>query len=478
MSLVKETNYKSDNVNMPHYRYARIPLNNLPSGAVAWQPTSETLLEWRVPANTVFNLSKSYISIGSMSLPALAGSYGVSYEDGFPFRRCQFSNGSGLNIVDIQYADCWVNTELPYRTKFEDFKQNDQLEALYPSRQLQTSNIVPMSLDGLTAGTVNATSVPYDEKQYLRFSTGVNTALNLSKLVPLSAVCDSNFDQPQDQIFGTDMYIRMWSNYLQRMFFYTDTPASPNNGTNTAVTASITATNVYLYLAIEQNLDIVNNMVTSLAGGRIRYNILWPYVYRVSSASTATNASLVWTKNYGKGVKRMTIVPYNANETTACYAYDHSNVNGTKVSQFQVAIDGRPLTDQLVYNYNPNSSVNPPVAGGQLWNSPQQFADDWREMRAQINQSCVLGYPMFQTNWKYSVQWGMKSGDNDYPLSDAQIFDYFDLLQSGDHTMSLQGQTPTYGVAGNSITNGVITYIMMLYTRTLHVLPNGIELGL
>lgn len=96
-SLAPQTNYRDVKMAVPRYRYARIPLNNLSSASVSLNPTSTTLLEWRLPASTVFNLSRSYISY-QWSIPALASNYGVAFADGCDFRTMYFGNGSGLGI--------------------------------------------------------------------------------------------------------------------------------------------------------------------------------------------------------------------------------------------------------------------------------------------------------------------------------------------------------------------------------------------
>lgn len=93
-----QNQYKDMSIRIPRYRYARIPLNNLTSGVVSMNPTSTTLLEWKLPASSTFNLSKSYIAY-QYTWPALAGAYGYVNEQGCDFRTIYFGNGSGLGIV-------------------------------------------------------------------------------------------------------------------------------------------------------------------------------------------------------------------------------------------------------------------------------------------------------------------------------------------------------------------------------------------
>jgi hypothetical protein len=98
--LAKQIMYKDSTMRVPRYRYARIPLNNIPSGTVTVSPTSLTLLEWKVAASTCINLSRSFIS-STWTVPALANNYGYTYENGCPFRTAYYGNGSGLGINTV-----------------------------------------------------------------------------------------------------------------------------------------------------------------------------------------------------------------------------------------------------------------------------------------------------------------------------------------------------------------------------------------
>lgn len=472
--LAPQNQYKDINLRVPRYRYARIPLNNLSSATVALNPTSTTLLEWKLPASSCYNLSRSYIAY-QWACPALANNYSVTFEDGCDFRTAYFGNGSGLGIVDLQYADQYINTVRPIKTKFIDFLSMDQLNQFYPCNQLASSNLYPFSKDGLSAGTDNGGINNYIEPQHLYIGSTVNTAVNIARYFPLNAVKDTVFEMDKDLVFGTDMYLRMWTNYLQRMGFQTTTPSNPN-ANQTQLTAAVNASNVYLYLAIEENLDIRNSLMSALASGSIKMSIPYTYAYRFSVAgqSASANVSLTLTKNYGRSVKRIMIVPCNAQEYTQ-YAYDHSNVNGTKVNQLQTTMDGRPLTDYILNCYNPYSTVNP---AGVAWANPVNFADDWREARKFLQESCINSYPAYQNNWFYADAWGVMPGESRCVIPSENINDGFDLLHSGDHIYSMSALTAALGTATNNCyTNGLIVYLYVLFNRTLEIQPDGIILS-
>jgi hypothetical protein len=476
-SLAPQNQYKNIDVRVPRYRYARIPLNNLSSASVTLNATSTTLCEWKLPASSCYNLSRSFIAY-QWPLAGAGGLYGVTFEDGCDWRTAYFGNGSGLGICDLQYADIVVNTVRPIKTKFTDFLSYDQLNEFYPCNQLNTSNIFPWSIDGLTVGTANNSTTNYTEPQHLFIGSAVNTAVNVSRYFPLNSFKDTFFEMDKDITFGQDMYMRLWTNYSQRMGFWTNSPNNPNaNASITPITNAITMSNVYLYLAVEENLDIRNSLLTALSSGKITMSIPYSYVYRFSVAGGSSSASvtLTLTKSYGRAVKKITYVPYNALEYTQ-YAYDHNNTNGVKVNQIQSTMDGRPLTDYILNCYNPYSTVNPTNVG---WANPVNFADDWREARKYLQGSCINSYPQYASMWFYIDSWGVLPGESHcvYP-GDENINDGFDLIASGDHVYSISALSSALTAGTNNCSgSGMINYLIVLFNRTLEIQPDGIYLS-
>jgi len=479
MNLASQVDMRNRSMALPKYRYARIPLNNAPSGQVVWQPSGNTLLEWKLSASTVHNLSRSFVAY-QYTLPAVALNYGLVAQNAFDFQYAYFGDGSGLGIAELQSAGNWVNTIRPVRTKLQDMLTMDQLHEMFPCNQLNSSNIIPFSRDGLLAGTDNAASVSYLEQQYLSISPNVNTAMQVNRYVPLNAIKDTIFDQDLDLVYGQDMYIRLTTQYLTKMCGYTTTPANPNAAASfTNVSASITASNVYLYLAIEVDEDLCSSLLSDLSRGSMKLSIPYTYAYRFNSAaqSSSANISMTLTKNYGRAVKRIVFVSYAGNEYSFPYAWDHSNVNGTKISSFASSMNGRPLTDQQVICYNPNSSIIPTGTG--FTSSEVNYAMDYREARKFLAGSCLLNYSVFQTNWLYADQWGVPCSDTkESMIPIARINSGYDLLHSGDSVWAAQVQTPALQTATNAYySSGLVNYVFVTFLRTLQILPNGIALS-
>ena len=488
-SMTPQLNFSvSDNM-IPRYRYAKIPLNNLASGQVPFNSTSQTLVEIKIPASTCFNLSKSFLTYQYQIPTAGPGQYIAVHENGLDFQQVFFGSGSGLGIVDMTYLNRYKKAVVQLRSEMEkDFLGGfqDQATQFYPSRQLGLNNVYPQSLDGLTAGLNNASPINNTDAQQLIFSA-VNAALQVTRQIPLSIIKDTFFEMDKDVVFGSDMYLRLWTAALQQMFFITPNPANPHIGAAVHPTANtINAQNMYLQLAIEENIDIRNSLLMSLARGSIKMNIPYTYCYRFSSTSTTANLSLTLTKNYGKALNRILFVPFNGNEFSN-YSYDHSNLNGVKVSQLQSSLNGRPLQDSQIQCFNPllapstlTTTIFPAAATAF---GVVDYMGDWRQIREFAKGSCLQSYPHFQANWLFQDSWGLpplvdeKASGRPWYQNDEGL----SLIDSGDLVYSIQASCPAVGLATSNVNSttaqGLVLYLFCSFNRTLTIQSDGIILS-
>ena len=484
-SMTPQLNFSvSDNM-IPRYRYAKIPLNNLASGQVPFNQTSQTLVEIKIPASTCFNLSKSFL-VYQYTVPQLPGYIPAVHENGFDFQQVFFGSGSGLGIVDMTYSNRYKKAVVQLRSTLEtDFIGGfqDQTTQFYPSRQLGLNNVYPQSLDGLTAGINNSSPINYTDAQQLVFGPAVNTNFQVSRQVPLSILKDTFFEMDKDVVFGSDMYLRLWTAALQQMIFKCTNTANPHIGAAAYDGGNINAINMYLQLAIEENIDIRNSLLMSLAKGSIKMNIPYTYCYRFSSTTTTANLSLTLTKNYGKSLNRILFVPFNANEFSN-YAYDHSNLNGVKVSQLQPTLNGRPLQDSIIQCYNPclaPSAITTNIfSQAATFGGVVDFAGDWRQIREFAKGSCLQSYPHYQANWVWQDSWGLpplideKSSGRPWYQNDEGL----SLIDSGDLVYSIQASSPAVNLATSNVnSNGLILYLFCSFNRTLTIQSDGIILS-
>lgn len=479
----------SDNM-VPRYRYAKIPLNNLSSGQVPFNQTSQTLVEIKIPASTCFNLSKSFITYQYTVPPKDAvgaiNYFGAVHENGFDFQQVFFGSGSGLGIVDMTYANRYKKAVQNLRNTFEgDFLGGfqDQTTQFYPSREAGANNVYPQSLDGLTAGVLNSSPINNTDSQQLIFSNAVNTALQVTRQIPLSVLKDTFFEMDKDVVFGSDMYLRLFTAALQQMIFYCPNRATPHVGAVAYDGGNINAINMYLQLAIEENIDIRNSLLMSLAKGSIKMNIPYTYCYRFSSTTATANLSLTLTKNYGKSLNRVLFVPFNGNEFSN-YSYDHSNMNGVKVSQLQTTLNGRPLQDSIIQCYNPyltpSTLTNNIFSQAANFGGVVDFAGDWRQIREFAKGSCLQSYPHYQANWVWQDSWGLpplldeKASGRPWYQNDEGL----SLIDSGDLVYSIQASCPAVSLATSNVNaQGLVLYLFCSFNRTLTIQSDGVVLS-
>ena len=423
--------YKSVDAVLCKYRYLKLSLNNQSSTSVQWQLSSSQLLQFKLSAATVFNLARSYLTY-SYTIPAVAANYAYVHTQGLDFRTVSLQSQSGLPIASVENADMHVQVLRPIRTELSKYLTMDALGQLAPCNMAQTSNILPFSRDGLSAGVENASTKSYQEQQYVQISSALNTALTVNRYVPLSSLVDSVFSCDVDLCFGSDMILNLMTNYLTRMYSYTTTPNNPN-ANNTAPNANISVNNIFLHLACEDNYSIRNSLLNSLSSGHLVLPIPYTYMTRFSQQgnSSSFNQSLTITKAFGRFLKRIVWVPCNAQEFVGNYAYDHCNLNGSKVTQYQTFLNSKPQTDQLVNCYNPNSSHQD-----------------------------VFGMKLGKDKWKAPF--------------DSNITDGIDLHSQGEIVYQIQAQTPALANANNNCyTNGLIHYVNQLFQRKLSIQPTG-----
>lgn len=484
-------NYSEIDLHVSRFRFGRIPLNNAPSGQMIFQTTSSQLAEFKIASNTSCNINNSYITY-NYQVPALAGSYSILFEKGLDFAKYAYFGDGSTPIVDYNNCDAIMSATQGLRSPLDEYLTNDPMNQIYPSNQLTTSNILPFSIDGLAGGTANASNVNYTEPQYLRISSAVNQIMNVYRHLPLSRFKDTFLGYNKTLVWGTDMYLRFLTNYVQRIYFYSTSNTSPNAGTVTQATQSLTVNNITLWLAIEMEEVIRSSLLNALASNRISLTVPYTYVYRlpVPAGSTTYNLTTTLTRQFGRAIRRIAVIPFagGTNEFNN-NAYNNSNVNGTKTSQIQTTMDGRPLTDFLLNVYNPNSGVNPPTGTGlvnpTIWaQAPNTWGDDYREMKSKLCDTYLQNYNTYLTNWMYCDFFGeMTALERTKTVPDTyQINSGFSVLD-GDHIYTVLGQCPaiTYNYNNAStattmsdcFTGGLIVYIVVTYLRTLNIHPSG-----
>ena len=124
-------NYKTVPMHNGRYRMRKLPLNNLTSATVPVAAASTTLVEWKIPANTVFNPARSVIEYQILyDAPAAKGNW--TFEDTFEIcQSIQFGNASGTLLTDLQFANNYVSVARKIDTSLEVLDGSDSTSGLY-----------------------------------------------------------------------------------------------------------------------------------------------------------------------------------------------------------------------------------------------------------------------------------------------------------------------------------------------------------
>jgi hypothetical protein len=351
------------------------------------------------------------------------------------------------------------------------------MNGFYPCNQLASSNVFPWSLDGLTSGNATSGIKSYIEPQHVYINPVPNTATTIYRLIPLRQIKRSFLAMDKDVCFGVETFLRLQTAYLSQIGCYCTNPASIHTTYTNITSTSVSMSNVNLYLALQMNVEIRDEVVKAMLSGKMKFSIpyLYPYRASVSGNSSTANISTTVSRNYGRSLKEAMVVFYNAQEFTP-YVSDSNNTNGCKVSAYYTSLSNRPLQDRQITVYNPYSSVNPTGAG---ITSGMEFGLDYLECQKWRQNSVLSSYPMMQSNSRWSDIWGQPGALalDKYAIPFENLNDGLSLTDSSDWNYSINCPCGASTSSSNNVyTNGMIVYFFFTFMRTLHCLPNGIEL--
>ncbi len=384
-------NYKPVGMHNGRYRLRKVPLNNITGSSVTLSATATTLVEWKIPARTVFNPARSFIDYQTLFAAAGIGNYTWAFDDTFEIcGSIQFCNASGIYLTDLQYASNYVSAARKIDTETRDYLSLDFTNALHKHEDVPTTNYFPPKATAPGASNVYGASNAVQgaaltllEPRYARISAA-NAVMTVGKSVPLAAFTHTALGMDKDMIFGEDIYIRMQIAPSNKVGWVGTSATDPAAGAVVLATQPIVS-QLYLQLAVQTD-EVLRSSVEAkfLAGGM---SFLIPYVYgwRNSTLSGVASIQIQLNNQYGKRLKRLLHIPFGSSETLNL-SYDHQNMNGGKITKYQTFLDSQPLQDAQL-------SCLQPVAGG------ERGMDDWRENRELVRDSALFSSAPYYYNW-------------------------------------------------------------------------------
>ena len=389
----------------------------------------------------VYNFAESYLEFTATPVASGADFYNRINLDGLTFiRQITLYTRSGLFLADIPDVGNYMNMTMRRNFKIDDVQTWDKEGGKFEG--LRCSNVAAGSnyrYDGTTGTTA------YLEPSYLRVG-GKNTAdpvINVQ--MNLNRIIHSIFSQDKDLYFGGEvLYLRIVWNPTTKIAFIGKSATDPT-GDVAAYAGNIAITNLVLYMAVEQNQVIENevrNKVLSAEG----LNIVLPYVYqnKISLGGTSQNLSIKYSRAHGSKLLKIYWAPYSATESSNT-TYDHDNLAGAKVSQFYTTVNNI-RTSQFNYNCD---------------------GDDYRMQRKRLQGSCILSSDEYYYNWVW-----IEDFTNNYSMVDKPLKPAEDNYVDG---MPLDMEVK-YDVFTNTANANYNHYVYAICQKNLVINSSGISL--
>lgn len=405
-TLPKQIDYHLRSTTAPDYKMMRIPLNNFPGATVSIDPTGSITLEWKLPNALPYNLYRSYISWNEHIPAQGAGKFTHTFEDVFDLgHSITFGSAGGTDLVNLQHAQNYSKISRKIHTDLDDFLGNDDMSGLYKSNNAASLTFVPGGYNRATpvgvdvTPTYQATENIIDVKQ-IHTSEADDRPVDRYRQYPLGAFKGTLLGVDRDFWSPVEQYLRVQAGTGDKMAFtgtddiVTKANANPPEVVNPAAGAAsiipgakITLNSIYLYLCVEQNVEIVQNIKSAYAAGKLTYSIPYTQGFKMvgSLNGQQTNISHTLSQQYGKRLKRILHTVWNPQEKWNT-AYDCANYNGEKILSYQTFMDSMPIQDRILSCQRPlGTQIN---------------SDDWLENKKFLDKRSV-----YSSKEMYGIHW-------------------------------------------------------------------------
>lgn len=386
--ISNQLDYKKDTFIHPTYRYNKIlPQVGTQSKTILAAGGDDTIFE--IPVNA-FNLNRSFLQY--VFAPAAAAAVGRywAYKDVLSsIRQMQLYTRSGLYLCDINevanYTKFVTKAETPLKEylTYDTYANGGVATPIGFGRGLRVSNAaVAANQRPQDAG---ANSINYTEPEYIEYGSGANTTPCLQIMIPLGMIKNTIFSLDKNIYLGEIILLRIVWNPTSKMFFST----SSNDPTDTVVSMAnnVSLTNLTLYLAVEKNPEIVNQLRSQIASSG--FSVLIPYVYtykyNLGPAGSQT-VSLKFNRGHGRTLVKIFHSVFNNGESISgagaaarATAYDNDNRSTrSKTQVFYTMLDNERLQE---YNLT--------TANG----------DDYFLLKDKLKDTVYLNSDIFYYNW-------------------------------------------------------------------------------
>lgn len=390
--ISNEVDYKSKLFVKPTYRMSRVlPYTGGQSFNVGTGGGVESTFE--IPTK-VFNLSRSHLYFTMTAVASGAAGVGNwAFTDCVtPIRQIQLYTRGGIYLCDLDNVPNYTKIVSKPETKLEEFLDYDFHGAsvvytesvgrfLCRNNTLQSSATKTLLLPYGKRHDNSNSNIAYTEPKYLEPGT-LNTAdPNFVIGLPLKSIKNTIFALDKDILLNEIVILRIVWSASNRIYFTSGSVTDPTAAVLAAYAQNVAIDRLALYLAIEKEQTIINELQSTIASPD-GMKVLLPYVYQYKQTSTnSTSHTISYRFNRGHGIKLLKIYnsAFNTAETVNT-AYDHDNRGTTKVNVFYTMLD-----NERIQEYNLTTST----------------FDDYLYLRPLLKGSVIQSADIFYYNWLY-----------------------------------------------------------------------------
>jgi hypothetical protein len=482
-----QLDYKKETYIHPSYRLNKILPQAGSQSVTINTGGNDTMFEIPVKA---FNLARSLLCF-NIEPAANGAAYYYAYKDVFtPIRQMQLYTRSGIYLCDLNELPNFTKVTLKPETRFEEYITYDSFvnagAGAYNGAGRYLTPINTIAAANQRPQDSSAVSRSYTEPQYIEVGTNTSQSPAYQIVYPLGTLKNTIYALDKDIYANEILILRIIWNQANRIIYN-----GTNNGNpSTAVTVfagSMNITNLTLYLAVETNQEIVNQLRTQVASGGV--NILIPYVYTYKTnlgPSASQTVSLRFNRGHGIRLCKIYHSVFNNNETvstgrdnaagnpfTIASAYDNDN-------RAVIAGGVNALTDRskvrVFYTMLDNERI-------QEFNLTCANNDDYMMLKDKLKGSVIASSDMFYYNWFWLEDFTGISDKSKEPENKDNLEVGLDLSVERKWDFYGQQMNNTVATAANILNSTIVAntsngqynhYSFAITQKMLTISPSGI----
>ena len=416
-----ELNYRGVGINSPSYRYHGIT-QETGGDNVTLNANGGQLSRFILPSRC-FNPSKCMLEY-TISIPeGPNATFNWIYANVIShFQQIRFRTKTNINICEINDVGQYSSLVLLPETKFEEMKTYDTYSYLAPPQGVGihgVSNFLrpcnSLAADNLrviqNTGTLAnwTSSINYDEPLYVYITPQSNGGgagnVQFHISLPFSMLRNTFLSLNKDFIFPENTFLEVKWNSTNKILF----TSTQNVGIAGAAPYpnNIAITNLRFRMACETNPQIEQELwakINSAEGFVYKIPFLW---CENTAINAGLNRSITVRLDSSSGSKLLKsylgVFDNNMQNETA---YEHSNWNASKISEYYITLENERLTENNLTTAN---------------------FHDYREYKDSFRGSCILNNNMFYYNWFIPVKF----------IHDKNLLQCDDLEDNYDHGLDL-----------------------------------------